>query len=284
MFHNYFYPVSSYSLNVSLFNLIPVDLAICFAYLSVRMQIEFSEKFLRALKDARSVVVSTGAGVSAESGVPTFRGEEGLWKKFRAEELATFAAFQANPDLVWEWYQYRREVINKIKPNPGHYAIAEMTNLFDNFQLITQNIDDLHRLAGSEDILELHGNIKRNRCLECGHMNYNEEFDQFPPMCKCGGRIRPDVVWFGELLPAGALERAYEATRSCDLFFTVGTSGFVQPAASLPPTARQHGAFVVEINIEPTELTFIVDQHFRGKSGEVLPAIVDKIKELRGLK
>jgi NAD-dependent deacetylase len=248
------------------------------------MQIEFSDRFLHALKDAKSVAVSTGAGVSAESGVPTFRGEDGLWKKFRAEELATFEAFQANPDLVWEWYQYRREIINKIKPNPGHHAIAELKNLFDNFQLITQNVDGLHRTAGSEDIIELHGNIKRNRCLECGEINYDEEFDQFPPLCKCGGRLRPDVVWFGELLPAGALEKAYEAAKSCDLFFTVGTSGIVQPAASLPPTARQHGAFVVEINIEPTELTFIVDQHFRGKSGEVLPAIVDKIKELRDLK
>ena len=269
---------------MSLFNLIPVDLAICFAYLLIRMQIEFSEKFLRVLKDAGSVAVSTGAGVSAESGVPTFRGEDGLWKKFRAEELATFEAFQANPDLVWEWYQYRREIINKIKPNPGHHAIAELSNLIDKFQLITQNVDGLHRAAGSEDIIELHGNIKRNRCLECGDINYDEEFDQFPPLCQCGGRLRPDVVWFGELLPAGALEKAYEAARGCDLFFTVGTSGVVQPAASLPPTARQHGAFVVEINIEPTELTFIVDQHFRGKSGEVLPAIVDKIKELRGLK
>jgi NAD-dependent deacetylase len=248
------------------------------------MGIEFSDRFLRALKDARYAVVSTGAGVSAESGVPTFRGEDGLWKKFRAEELATFEAFQANPDLVWEWYQYRREIISKIKPNPGHYAIAEMTNLFDNFQLITQNIDDLHRIAGSEDIVELHGNIKRNRCLKCGDINYDEVFDRFPPICKCGGQLRPDVVWFGELLPEGAIERAFAVSKSCDLFFTVGTSGIVQPAASLPPTARQHGAFVVEINIEPTELTFIVDQHFRGKSGEILPVIVEKIKELRGQK
>jgi len=248
------------------------------------MEIEFSEKFLRVLKDAKYTAVSTGAGVSAESGVPTFRGEDGLWKKFRAEELATFEAFQANPDLVWEWYQYRREIINKIKPNLGHYAIAEFSNLFDKFQLITQNVDGLHRVAGSEDIIELHGNIKRNRCLECGDINYDEEFAEFPPLCKCGGRLRPDVVWFGELLPAGALEKAYEAAKGCDLFFTVGTSGVVQPAASLPSAARQHGAFVVEINIEATELTFIVDQHFRGKSGEILPAIVDKIKELRGLK
>lgn len=227
-------------------------------------------------------MVSTGAGVSAESGVPTFRGEEGLWKKFKAEELATFEAFQGNPGIVWEWYNYRRELINKVKPNPGHYAIAEMAGMFEKFQLITQNVDDLHRVAGSSDIIELHGNIKRNRCLDCGEVNYDEEFDQIPPLCQCGGRLRPDVVWFGELLPPGAVDRAFAAAGTCDLLFTVGTSGIVQPAASLPPTARQHGAFVVEINIEPTELTFIVDQHLRGKSGEILPAIVEKIKELRG--
>jgi NAD-dependent deacetylase len=246
------------------------------------MQIEFSDRFLDALKGAESVVVSTGAGVSAESGVPTFRGEEGLWKKFRAEELATFEAFQANPEIVWEWYNYRREIINKIRPNPGHYAIAQMAGLFERFQLVTQNIDDLHRVAGSEDIVELHGNIKRNKCLECGRISYDEKFEQIPPLCGCGGRIRPDVVWFGELLPAGAIERAFAVSKSCDLFFSVGTSGIVQPAASLPYTAKQHGAFVVEVNIEPTEISFIADLHLEGKSGEILPAVVGRIKELRG--
>ncbi len=248
------------------------------------MAIDFSERFERVLADAKTVVVSTGAGISAESGVPTFRGEDGLWKKFRAEELATFEAFQANPRIVWEWYSYRREIINKIKPNPGHYAVAEMAGLFDNFHIITQNVDGLHKLAGSEDVVELHGNIKRNLCVDCGKMNYDEEFEAIPPLCSCGGRLRPDVVWFGEMLPAGAIERAFKVSKSCDLLFTVGTSGIVQPAASLPPTAKQHGAFVVEINIEPTELTFIVDQHFRGNSGEILPFIVRKIKEIRGIK
>jgi NAD-dependent deacetylase len=246
------------------------------------MQVEFTDRLLDVLEGAKSVVVSTGAGVSAESGVPTFRGEEGLWKKFRAEELATFEAFQANPEIVWEWYNYRREIINKIEPNPGHYAIAEMAGLFDKFQLVTQNVDDLHRVAGSEDIVELHGNIKRNRCLDCGQINYDEEFEQFPPLCGCGGRLRPDVVWFGELLPTGAIEKAFAVSKSCDLFFSVGTSGIVQPAASLPYTAKQHGAFVIEVNIEPTEITFMADLHLKGKSGEILPAVVEKIKELRG--
>jgi len=247
------------------------------------MNIQYSDKFLDAIKTAKSVVVSTGAGVSAESGVPTFRGEEGLWKKFRAEELATFEAFQANPKLVWEWYQYRRETINKITPNPGHYAIAEMPKLFDTFRLITQNVDGLHRVAGSENVVEIHGNIKRNKCLDCDEFSYDEEFQQFPPTCECGGKLRPDVVWFGEMLPADAIDIAFGVSRSCDLFFTVGTSGVVQPAASLPTMARQQGAFVVEINIEPTELTYIVDESFMGKSSEVLPEIITKIKEIKGL-
>lgn len=247
------------------------------------MKVDFSEKFLGALKSARRVVVSTGAGVSAESGVPTFRGENGLWKKFKPEELATFEAFNRNPELVWEWYEHRREIIRKIKPNPGHYAIAEMASLFEEFHLITQNVDGLHRQAGSEDVIELHGNIRRNRCVSCRKLSFNEEFDQFPPRCSsCGGRLRPDVVWFGELLPVDALERADRASRNCDIFFCVGTSGIVQPAAGLPITARRFGAMLVEINLEPSELTYVVDERFPGKSGEILPSIVEKIKELRG--
>jgi NAD-dependent deacetylase len=245
------------------------------------MQIEFSDKFIRALKNAKRVVVSTGAGVSAESGVPTFRGEDGLWKKFKPEELATYEAFENNPKLVWEWYQHRRDIINKIKPNSGHYAIAEMAHYFKHFHLVTQNVDDLHREAGSNDIIELHGNIKRNRCIGCGTINYDVDFEQFPPKCACGGKLRPDVVWFGELLPLEALERAEVATHSCDLFFVIGTSGVVQPAASFPIIASRQGAFVVEINIEPTELTFVANEHFHGKSGEILPLIVDKIKTLK---
>jgi len=246
------------------------------------MELSFSDRFLNALRNSRNVVVSTGAGVSSESGVPTFRGADGLWNKFRPEELATFEAFERNPRIVWEWYQYRREIINRIKPNAGHYSIAQMPGYFESFTLVTQNVDGLHRAAGSDDLVELHGNIKRNRCIECGGFNYDEEFAQFPPLCACGGRLRPDVVWFGELLPKGAFEKAEMATTGCDLFFSVGTSGIVQPAASLPFTARRVGAFIVEINIEQTELTHIADEHFTVKSGEILPAILGKIKELRG--
>jgi NAD-dependent deacetylase len=246
------------------------------------MNLDFSDSFLNALRHARHVVVSTGAWVSAESGVPTFRGEDGIWKKMKPEELATFDAFQRNPELVWEWYQHRRDIIDKIQPNPGHFAVVEMAALFDDFCLITQNVDGLHRQAGSPDVVELHGNIRRNRCIDCGTMNYDIEFAEFPPKCTCGGRLRPDVVWFGELLPHKALERAQMVSQSCDLFFTVGTSGVVQPAASLPLIARKHGAYVVEINLEPTELSFIADQCYHGKSGEILPEIVNQIKTMRG--
>jgi NAD-dependent deacetylase len=247
------------------------------------MELKFSESFLNALANSKHAVVSTGAGVSAESGVPTFRGNDGLWKKFKPEELATFEAFQRNPEIVWEWYQHRREIINKIKPNPGHYAIAEMANCFERFDLITQNVDGLHHQAGSKNVIELHGNIRRNRCTKCGKLSFDEVLVQFPPMCDCGGKLRPDVVWYGELLPVEAIEQADKAARNCDLFFVVGTSGIVQPAANLPMIARNHGALVVEINLEPSELTDITHEKFYGKSGEILPVILQKTKELRGI-
>jgi NAD-dependent deacetylase len=243
--------------------------------------ITFNEQLIEALKNTRRVAVLTGAGVSAESGVPTFRGEDGLWKKFSPMELATFEAFNANPKLVWEWYNFRREIIRNIKPNPGHYALAEMSNLFDDFTLITQNVDGFHRLAGSPEVYELHGNIHRNRCLECGKFDYTEEFDQLPPMCVCGGRLRPDVVWFGEILPKEILDKSMASATRAELFFTVGTSGAVQPAASLPVIAKQNGALIVEINLEPSEISYICDIKYYGKSGEILPQIVAKIKELR---
>lgn len=243
--------------------------------------IDFNQQFVEALKNSTKVAVLTGAGVSAESGVPTFRGAEGLWKKYNPMELATFEAFNANPQLVWEWYSYRRDIIRKIKPNPGHYALAEMAKLYDDFTLITQNVDRLHRAAGSEDVLELHGNIHRNRCLDCGNIDYTEEFEEIPPRCSCGGRLRPDVVWFGEMLPAGVIEDSMAAAHRAELFFTIGTSGAVQPAASLPMVARKNGALVVEVNLEPSEVSFICDIKYHGKSGEILPQIVAKIMELK---
>ena len=243
--------------------------------------IELPEKLLKLLRSAKKVAVLTGAGISAESGVPTFRGAEGLWKKFRAEELATVEAFMRNPQLVWEWYMYRRELMSNVKPNPGHYALVELENHFENFTLITQNVDGLHRAAGSKNVLELHGNITRNKCFDCGQP-FEGEIDIAAgniPRCECGGKIRPDVVWFGELLPAHAINGAFDASDEAELFFSIGTSALVHPAASMPVTARRNGAYLVEINLEPTPLSEIADCAFQGKSGDILPQIVEKLKE-----
>ncbi len=241
----------------------------------------FSEKLIAKLKTAKTVAVLTGAGISAESGVPTFRGEEGLWKKFRPEELANFDAFMKNPQLVWEWYNYRKKIICEVKPNPGHYALANLEKLFDNFYLITQNIDNLHRRAGSNRIYELHGNIMRNRCVDCNKyveaIRVHEPDDV--PRCECGGLIRPDVVWYGESLPQQELMNSYSAANNSDVFFSIGTSAVVQPAASLPVKAKYAGAYVVEINTEYTVISSLVDDCILGKAAEILPRLVDKISQ-----
>ena len=213
--------------------------------------------------------VSTGAGVSAESGVPTFRGEDGLWKKFRPEELASVDAFMANPSLVWEWYAARRHVIHEKTPNAGHRALAEMESLFTGFTLITQNVDGLHQRAGSGNVLELHGNILFSWCTDCGHKTDRDlPVDSGAvPHCPCGS-MRPDVVWFGEALPEEALALAFGAARQCDVFFSIGTSAVVHPAASLPLAAKQAGAYVVEVNMERTGISDHMDEVLLGKSGE----------------
>jgi NAD-dependent deacetylase len=240
---------------------------------------ETVQNLIERLRRAENVVVSTGAGVSAESGVPTFRGAGGIWSKMNPEELASVDGFMKNPQLVWEWYQYRRDLMGKVTPNPGHHAIAQMEKLFERFTLITQNIDGLHARAGSANILELHGNISRNKCLKCERPYRGEiDLEEGLPYCDCGGMIRPDVVWFGEMLPQDVLEKAFRATEEADVFFSVGTSAIVQPAASLPFMARRGGAYVVEVNIEPTGLTAVADVFLQGKSGEVLPGIVEQLQ------
>ncbi|MFN3599406.1 MAG: SIR2 family NAD-dependent protein deacylase, partial [Aquificaceae bacterium] len=207
------------------------------------------------------VVVLTGAGISSESGVPTFRGKEGLWKNFKPEDLATLEAFKRNPSLVWEWYLWRRSIIAGAEPNEGHRILVKLEEkLGDNFFLITQNVDGLHQKAGSKRMVELHGNIWRVKCLKCFaiYYDYQSHYEKLPPTCKkCGGLIRPHVVWFGESLPEYALKRAIEKSRSCDIFVSVGTSGLVYPAAYLPFLAKESGAKVIEINPQETPISSI---------------------------
>jgi NAD-dependent deacetylase len=242
----------------------------------------FSDTLKARMQTAQSVCVLTGAGVSAESGVPTFRGEEGLWRKFRPEELANFQAFIRNPNLVWEWYAYRRKLIQEVKPNPGHYALVELEQSVKEFTLVTQNVDNLHRRAGSKSVVELHGNIERSYCIECGAAVAELSIDtpgEAPRCRQCGGLIRPDVVWFGEMLPAEAFSKAEKAARHCDLFLCIGTSAVVYPAASLPYIALDHGAYVVEINRERTDLSFRAQETLLGAAGEILPQLVPHFRQ-----
>jgi NAD-dependent deacetylase len=228
------------------------------------------------LREARSIAVLTGAGVSAESGVPTFRGAGGLWKRQRAENLATPEAFARDPKLVWEWYDWRRGVLADVKPNPGHYALAELERRSPNFTLITQNVDGLHELAGSRKVLRVHGSIWTLRCLGCGREEENRRspLAELPPRCECGGVLRPGVVWFGESLPAGVWKAAEAAARSCDLLLVIGTSAVVYPAAGLSHLAKSSGARVVEINIAETPLSRDIDEFLLGPSGELLPQLI----------
>ena len=232
------------------------------------------------LAEGRVLTILTGAGISAESGVPTFRGKDGYWRNYRAEELATPQAFHSNPVLVWEWYSMRRDLLASIRPNPAHYAIAEMERLAVGFTLITQNVDGLHHLAGSRKVLEIHGNIWWVRCTECNRKEERREpFEELPPRCGCGGLLRPDVVWFGEMLPGDVLSESYSAVESCDVMLVVGTSGVVQPAATFPYLAKERGAKVIEVNPERTAISSIADVTIRGKAGEVVPAVLEVWKE-----
>lgn len=237
------------------------------------MSLSFPSTMRDLLQKKSKVVVLTGAGVSAESGMPTFRGKDGWWRNYRAEELATPTAFARDPKLVWEWYDMRRKIIHDCKPNPAHETIAEMEKYFDNFQLITQNVDGLHNRAGNLNIIELHGNLWRVRCLEENRtfMFMEVPLKKLPPTCECGALIRPDVVWFGESLPREAIDNAFAAAQDCTVMLVVGTSGIVYPAAALPKVAKQSGATVIEVNLEPTPFTEFVDQSFMGKAGDVLP-------------
>jgi NAD-dependent deacetylase len=262
------------------------------------------ERVRHWIREASRVVVVTGAGVSAESGVPTFRGEEGLWKCHRPEELATPEAFRRDPRLVWEWYGWRRELVASCRPNPGHEALArwqlrtpEPGRTAEATPVVTQNVDGLHTLAlerarsrGNDEeaadegpeapVMEIHGSLFRVRCTECGDRRSHRkpidasDRDTLPGCPACGGLLRPDVVWFGESLDPALLDRAARAAREADLCLVVGTSGVVQPAASLPLLTREAGGRVVEVNPRSTPLSGAAHGVLRGPAGELLPRVL----------
>jgi NAD-dependent deacetylase len=239
----------------------------------------FPPELLSAIRTTPRIAVLTGAGISAESGIPTFRqAQTGLWAQFDPMELATPQAFQRNPALVWEWYQWRRSLVAQAEPNPGHHALVRLTALVPALTLITQNVDGLHQRAGSPAVIELHGSITRTICsADRRPIPEWPETDEIPPPCPhCGAPLRPDVVWFGESLPAAALQAAFEAARVASLFFSIGTSALVEPAASLSRLALQSGAVLVEINPDDTPLTPQADFALRGPAGQILPALLDQ--------
>ncbi|WP_456455337.1 SIR2 family NAD-dependent protein deacylase [Thermovibrio sp.] len=270
------------------------------------------KELIEKLLSAKKVCVLTGAGISAESGIPTFRGKDGLWNKFNPQELATYEAFVKDPTLVWKWYLWRMAKVAKAQPNKGHLAIKEMEELFPEFLLITQNVDGLHQRAGSKKLVELHGNIFKGKCRFCGKEYSQEEFSRiYPfasleflkeiseeelkekvfkevergelPKCKvCGEIVGPGVVWFGEALPQRALEKAVQFASECDVFFSVGTSAVVYPAASLPLTAKERGALLVEVNPEETPISRYCDYSLRQKASQVLPSLLKELRKSRG--
>lgn len=241
------------------------------------------------LAKAQRVCCLTGAGVSAERGVPTFRDAGGLWEGRRPEDVATPEAFRANPQDVWDFYLWRRRALSKVKPNAGHHALAAMERLIPTFTLVTQNVDGLHRLAGSELVYELHGDMWVNRCTgakrespqpPCSNTRSQPEdgFEEIPHCPLCGSMMRPGVVWFGEMLPEEALAAGYEAAVASEVMLVVGTASVVHPAASLPMWAAEAGAVIVEVNPNETALSPHADYRLSGPSGEILPAIVEQMK------
>jgi len=245
------------------------------------MEIVFSDgdlalpgSILKRVRAARAVSVLTGAGVSADSGVPTFRGEDGIWSKYDWRALATREGFRKDPRLVWEWYQLRQVAIAKARPNRAHEVIAEMERHFVSFAVLTQNIDGLHARAGSQRVVELHGNIWKMRCERDGTVvTLAEPVREIPPTCLCGGCLRPEVVWFGETLPEAVVEEASAIARDSEVMFVVGTSAVVYPASALPAITKNSGGIVIEVNTEWTELSAYADVTVLGRAGEVMPAL-----------
>jgi NAD-dependent deacetylase len=228
------------------------------------------------LASAKNVTVLTGAGISADSGVPTFRGANGLWRTYRAEDLATPDAFERDPRLVWEWYNWRRELIATKRPNPAHDALVELERCYKQFWLITQNVDGLHRAAGSRQLSEIHGNIWKVRCTGCGVISENREVPlPILPTCRqCHALLRPHIVWFGESLWEEDLRRCNEALRACDLFLVIGTSGVVYPAAGFASVAKEIGTLVIEINLKSTPQSNLVDLSLQGRAKDLIPLLL----------
>lgn len=241
---------------------------------------ELIVKAAKILVKSKYAVCITGAGISAESGIPTFRGRDGLWRRFRVEDLANPEAFHRNPNLVWEWYRWRMHLVYSAKPNSGHLALVDLERMGILRCIVTQNVDGLHTIAGSKCVVELHGSIRRGRCVEC---NFKVVFDAppevVPPKCpKCGGLLRPDVVWFGEAIPSDALNKAMQLFSKADVALVIGTSGVVYPAGYFPHIVKEKGGAVIEVNIDESAITPIADVFIRGRAGEILPKIVEKIR------
>lgn len=230
------------------------------------------------LKDSRKIVFVTGAGISQESGIPTFRGKDGYWRKYDPMKLASIDAFYDDPKLVWEWYEDRRKNILSVKPNEGHFAISQMEE-FKDVVILTQNIDGLHQRSGSTNVLELHGSIIRIKCTVCDFIdNITENFESLPPKCKCGSMLRPDVVWFGEPLPQNIWQSAIKEASICDVMIIVGTSLVVSPANTLPVYAKQNGAILIEVNPEKTVMSNDMTLSIQATSVEVLPKMLSIFK------
>jgi NAD-dependent deacetylase len=251
------------------------------------LPVELIQQTAEQIRSSRHTVVLSGSGVSRESGIPTFRDAmEGLWARFDPQQLATPEAFQADPKLVWDWYEYRRELVRTAQPNPGHYALSELERRYPNMRIITQNVDDLHERAGSQNVIHLHGNIAQSKCFDDCQGDptlvdlsaISWDSDSGPPPCPhCGRWVRPNVVWVGEMLPETQLEAAYNASEKCDVMLVVGTSGIVAPASHLPQVTRRAGGIVIEINPDETAISHLATIRLQGPSGEILPRIMEAL-------